>query len=213
MDRQRLEQYGWTVAQNVASQSELLELASAIGRPKASPTGKLIRSLIPRLASESTVQTLSAKYGTGRFPLHTDTAFWPVPCRYLVFRAVGDIRRATTILSFARLLETFGTKFRGLAERSIWLARTPGRAFYCSMIFKVGQKSCWRYDSQCMFPVNNAASEVADILNLGMSGIGETDLEWSEGIAVVMDNWKVLHGRGPMPFGEQRRILERIYVE
>ena len=201
------------IVPGITSQSRLLEVAWAIGRPKMSPAGEVIKLLTPRIAVESRARTLSATYGRGPFPLHTDTAFWPVPCRYLIFRATGDVRRPTTVLSFAELLENLGTKFRSLAEQSIWLARTRERAFYCSMTFRVGNERCWRYDSQCMFPVNNAASQVEQILGRQIPGIEETDLEWEDDIAVVMDNWKVLHGRGPMPLDEKQRILERIYVE
>jgi alpha-ketoglutarate-dependent taurine dioxygenase len=213
MDRAELQGQGWTVVRGVTSQTKLMDLARAIGRPKPSPTGELIKLLTPRPAAESRIRTLSAEYGEGEFPLHTDTAFWPLPSRYLIFRAVGDLRRPTVILSFSKLLQELGTEFRNLAERSIWSSKTPERAFYCSMTFKVGDERCWRYDSQCMFPVNTAAVQVAQVLRSRMPAIRKGDLDWSEGIALVLDNWKILHGRGPMPVGEKYRILERIYVE
>ena len=213
MNRAQLKEQGWTIVHGITSQLDLLAVALSVGRPKSCPTGEIVKLLIPRLSEESRDRTLSGTYGTGHFPLHTDTAFWPLPSRYLVFRATGDIRRATTLLSFAVLLEKLGTDFRRLAERSIWSATTHSKAFYCSMVFKVGNERCWRYDTQCMSPANKAASQVRQILNTRMAEIRETELYWTKGTSVVVDNWKVLHGRGPMPVGERQRILERIYVE
>lgn len=213
VNRAQLKEQGWTIVHGITSQLDLLAVALSVGRPKSSPTGEIVKLLIPRLSEESRDRTLSGTYGTGQFPLHTDTAFWPLPSRYLVFRATGDIRRATTLLSFAALLEKLGTDFRRLAERSIWSATTHRKAFYCSMVFKVGNERCWRYDSQCMSPANKAASQVRRILDTRLAEIRETELYWTEGTSVVVDNWKVLHGRGPMPVAERQRTLERIYVE
>jgi alpha-ketoglutarate-dependent taurine dioxygenase len=61
--------------------------------------------------------------------------------------------------------------------------------------------------------MNRAAVHVDQFLRLGFAEIEERELEWTQGVAIVMDNWKVLHGRGAMPNGEKQRILERIYVE
>jgi hypothetical protein len=197
----------------ITSQSKLLELARSFGRPKPSPTGDLVKLLTPRLSTDSRPQTLSAVYGRGEFPLHTDTAFWPVPSRYLIFRAIGDLRRPTTILGVGELLQGLGIEFQNIAERSIWSVRTPQAAFYCSMTFMVGSDRCWRFDSRCMFPVNKHAAQVLEIVGSRMSDIRNVEVNWSAGIGLVLDNWRVLHGRGPMPVGETSRILERVYVE
>ena len=36
--------------------------------------------------------------------------------------------------------------------------------------------------------------------------------EWSERNVLVVDNWNVLHGRGPQPLNEGERVLERVYI-
>jgi hypothetical protein len=213
VDRLELEARGWTIVEGITTSTRLLEVACSLGRPVPSPTGELIKQLTPRSGAVSRKQTLSAAYGMGEFPLHTDTAFWPLPCRYLIFRATGDVRRHTTVLTFARLLTELGSESSSLAERSIWLARTPERSFYCSMTFAAAKERCWRYDTQCMVPVNKAAKQIEEKVRCRIPSIKKDLVRLADGVALVLCNWKVLHGRGPMPVGEKIRILERVYVE
>jgi hypothetical protein len=63
-----------------------------------------------------------------------------------------------------------------------------------------------------MTPVNAAATEVNEILHpVVTAGRGDC-ISWASDIAVVLANWRVLHGRGPEPEGEGIRIIERLYV-
>src|SRR5260370_12977058 len=94
---------GWTCVTGSSSRSALLELARSIGRPVPSPSGELVRELAPKPPAAAGRGTLSKAYGMGAFPLHTDTAFWPVPARYVVLLASGDIRRYTSVLTFTDL--------------------------------------------------------------------------------------------------------------
>ena len=197
----------------VASTSELLKLAGSIGRPVPSPTGELVKELSPRRGGHAHRCTLSDTYGKGSFPLHTDTAFWPVPCRYVIFRVRGDIRRATTILTFADLFRLGTPDLSDLASRSIWLVHTSSRTFYCSMRFRHRDLQGWRYDGQCMSPANRAALIIKERLNPLLADRRAECVSWTSDMAVVLCNWKVLHGRGPSPSDENLRILERIYVE
>jgi hypothetical protein len=139
---------GWACVTGITSQSELLDLARSIGRPVASPTGELVKQLTPTPQAHARRGTLSHTYATGSFPLHTDTAFWPVPSKYIVLRARGDIRRPTTILTFVDLFRKGASDLRALAERSIWLMRAPSKNSYCSMRFHHGDATGWTGDSQ-----------------------------------------------------------------
>jgi len=58
----------------------------------------------------------SSRHGTGAFPLHTDTVFWPDPVRYVILRGSGDTRRPTMVLSFAELFEQCEPAVRALAR-------------------------------------------------------------------------------------------------
>jgi len=188
-----------------------MDLAKKFGVPTPSPNSKLIGEILVQDSFEAKADTLSSSFGRGRFPLHTDTAFWPVPARYLVFRATGDLRRPTTVLPINRIPGIFGNKMLEIISRSIWLLKTPSMATYCSMRFPVGEADVWRYDRQCMTPANSAAKEIAEAVDCLSAGLAD-EIQWRADNAVVIANWVVLHGRGPEPANEAVRNLERIYV-
>jgi hypothetical protein len=204
---------GWVCIQGVTTKLELLQLARSIGNPVPSPTGELIKELSPKPAAEAHTDTFSATYATNSFPLHTDTAFWPRPCRYIVMRVRGDCRRPTTALTFEKLFDCVSPDLRFLAYRSVWRIRTRSRSFYCSMRFRINDIPGWRYDSTCMIPANDAAASLRTELAPFLEGNQIEQIHWARDTAIVLDNWTALHGRGPSPNEEQLRILERIYVE
>ena len=209
----RIRNCGWTLVHEIANHDQLLALARSIGTPVQSPTGELIKGLRPIIESEARPNTLSANYGTGPFPLHTDTAFWSTPARYVLLRTVGvDVRRNTYVWSFERLLEESGLNRSCLVSKSIWTVCAGVDRSYCSMQFRVGSGVGWRYDSNCMLPANDAAREVEKILRPIIHRQRGEAVNLSHGDVIIIANWLVLHGRGPMPIDENDRVLERVYV-
>jgi alpha-ketoglutarate-dependent taurine dioxygenase len=205
-----LETIGWARVSNISNRAALLELARSLGRPIMTSTGELLKGLRVTSRSHARPGTLSSAYGSGEFPLHTDTAFWPLPARYLVFRVQGDNRRRTTVLSFADVFQQCSPPALLLAEKAIWLVRTKLGSFYCSL--RIQGHCGWRYDGACMFPANPAARELRGLLDsLTASGRG-ANINWQRDEALVLLNWSVLHGRGPSPEDEKERTLERIYL-
>lgn len=207
-----IEQYGWVLVPGISDRSKLLELAASLGTPVRSPDGHLVKVLRPCTSAQSHHMTLSKKYGRGAFPFHTDTAFWPLPCRYVVLRVCGDTRRQTFVWPLSEVFEQFAPSLRRRALQSVWTVKTPSRRFYCSMAFRVGNSNYWRYDANCMVPANGAARCVKDLMTSMIHGANGHAVKWSEGNALVILNWKVLHARGPRPEAETNRIVERVYV-
>jgi len=203
---------GWTLVDGVSSSAELLELGRAIGCPVPTPNGELVKEIRVTPAAQAPSGTQSAIYGTGPFPLHTDTVFWPVPVRYVILRAHGDTRRPTTVMGFERLLQECGSRVSALAERSVWVVGGKGKRFYCSLRFRHGDSIGWRYDADLMSPANDAAVEVDKVLRPVVTHEVTDCIEWNCAVAVVLSNWNVLHGRGPDPGKEGTRVVERLYV-
>ena len=189
----------------------LLDLAKSLGSPIPSLSGKLVKRLTVVPAAAGKARTLSAVHGTGEFPLHTDTAFWPVPARYLVFRAEGDIRRRTVVCTFDHLFARCGST-QDLMEMSLWVVRTPQASFYSAMRFREGTHVGWRYDGNCMCPANRAACEFQRLWEQAVASDEPDEISWDNNSAIVISNWIALHGRGPQPQDERERILERVYV-
>ena len=207
-----VEQRGWTHIEGIDNEASLLGLAKSIGRPLRSATGEFVKELRIMPCSEAAPKTLSGTFGTGGFPLHTDTAFWAVPARYLVMRVIGDKRRTTPVCAFSTLFERSGGLKVESIQKSVWSLRASTGAVYCKMTLPTRTASPGlRYDRQCMTPANAAAREVEAFLSSLTDNVVQ-EISWSDGMAVVIDNWRSLHGRGQEPPQERSRILQRIYV-
>lgn len=212
MDLTELNTRGWMLVDGVSSKADLLELGKVLGSPVRTPNRELVKEIrrIPR--DQAPPKSQSAIYGAGPFPLHTDTVFWPLPVRYVLLRGYGDTRRPTTIKKFSELVRGCNTEFHVCARNSVWLVDAGLRKIYCSMQFRHGDSTGWRYDADLMAPANDAAVRVARVLRSLVTGEAVESITWSGDKAVVMSNWTTLHGRGPQPPDEGIRIIERLYV-
>ena len=163
-------------------------------------------------ANEAPPGSQSSIYGTGPFPLHTDTVFWPSPARYVLLRGYGDTRRPTTVKSFSELVRKCDAQFHTFARDSVWIVRAGSKRFYCSLHFREGDSNGWRYDADFMSPANDAAVQVDTVLHQLVTSEKVDSITWSGDTAVVISNWTTLHGRGPEPLEEGDRVIERLYV-
>ncbi len=203
-----LQLQGWVALDRESRELPTLALARAVGQPISGNTGNLIKKLVPKDSLDAIPGTLSHVYGRADFPLHTDTAFWPVPARYLVMRVTGDTRRATIVAPFPECLDS---TIASEVASSVWVAKGV-RPFYCSMQFRVSGEVGLRYDPLTMVPANTAAVRVQSGLPAVLARLSAFSVDWETVGTVIIDNWRALHGRGSEPTGEGQRVLERIYV-
>ena len=212
LGKEQLESAGWVQIHGISNDADLLEVARSLGTPVRSHEGGFIKSITPMSEAQAKPKTLSATHGIGPFPAHTDTAFWTLPCRYIVMRVVGDIRRSTTVLRFADIFHQCDRSDQSTAEHSVWRVNILGRQFYCSMRFQDSNSWGWRYDAQCMYPANSAAQKMYELIPRVIISTRQEIVNWSNDCAVVVANWRALHGRGSAPSKEGTRELHRIYV-
>src|SRR4051794_10640327 len=87
-DLTTLRDQGWVVLSRAAGEQPeqvLLAMARQLGEPVPSRAGRqLVDRLTPIPSSRSYPRSLSRMFGTSAFPLHTDTAHWPIPARFLL---------------------------------------------------------------------------------------------------------------------------------
>jgi hypothetical protein len=200
---------GFALVEDIDSKVRLLALAKSLGQPVRAPNGEMIREIRVTPRGKAALGSQSSRHGTGAFPLHTDTVFWPDPVRYVILRGTGDTRRPTIVRTFADLFDQCDPAVRARAPRSVWTVWTGSSTILCSL--QLGAEK-WRYDPDLMRPANKAAFEVdAALRPLANCGAGRA-IEWAGNSALVLANWRVLHGRGPEPPNEGERIIERVYV-
>lgn len=207
-----LREMGWANIDGVKSHSDLIALARMLGTPVRQRNGEIIKLLRPTDTELARFGTLSASYGRDAFPLHTDTAFWPTPVRYLVFWVTGDRRRVTTLVSWRQVLDRICGRARAELERSLWYTGIAPGKFLSSFRFKAGNVDGYRFDLLSMMPANRSAQVSLDILEDAINSSTTSTFGWQADSALIIDNWLMLHGRGPAPHKEQDRLLSRIYV-
>lgn len=206
-----LKKKGWTEFKSGSTDSELISIASNIGEITKHPNGQCVFSLKPKLANDAVKGTFSNMHGLNDFPLHTDTAFYKKPARYILMHSVNPSNCNTTLLLKNSFWDLMTTAEKTKAERAIYLVKTNQEKFYTSFIFRENNESGFKYDPSCMFPVNKYAKEFDSLFNNIILDIPLIDIKWSGNKTIIIDNWNILHGRKSAKNDIQRE-LKRIYI-
>lgn len=195
---------------SICSEAEFVEFAKCFGNPIPLADGLVVKTLRVSPSGEAKSNTLSERFGTGAFPFHTDTAFWPRPARLVLLRAVGgDLRRPTMLIPFSSIVGAFAPI---QLRQGAWLCDTGHRKTYTTMYFEQGGLSGLRYDPNCMVPANKAAREVDEVLRPSCFDIMGELVEWCPNRVAVVPNWTYLHARGASGSDDLDRLIERIYI-
>jgi alpha-ketoglutarate-dependent taurine dioxygenase len=212
---QHLRRCGWASVSPDADGAPIAEraaeLATVLGEIVAPRRNGVSESVSPRSATDARMPSLSRKFGLGFLPLHCDTAHWMVPCRYVVLACVetGHVDAPTLLLDTSSL--DLSDAERLLARSACFLVRNGRRSFYASMMDS--HRSFVRVDPGCMEPVTETAVEAMSLYSYDRQRHKTAHFHWKIGKILVIDNWRVLHGRGNnTPVDPTRRLL-RIYVQ
>lgn len=206
-----LNENGWIEFRSGSTDSELISIASGIGKIIRHPNGEDIFELKPKLENESLLGTFSNKHGLKKFPFHTDTAFYKKPARYILMHSVESNNCDTTILRKIDFWDSLTVSDKKNAERAIYLLKTNNEKFYTSLIFKENNEYGIKYDPTCMSPFNKYAKEFDQNFQKIINEIEPISIKWSKGKTLIIDNWKNLHGRKSAE-KDTTRVLKRIYI-
>ena len=178
------------------------------------PTVQVLR---PTHKDDSSSNRYSGTYGLGEFPLHSDLAYWVIPPRYLILRCHnGSESVVTRLLYYCPIVSKVGTAdFR----RALVCPRNSGPTGTLSLLsvmFRVEDTWGLRWDPLFLVSMNSAARQFAKmvathaieqsksrVISLSLVDVGDT---------LVVDNWRVLHGRSSVSSGHMSRTLERVYL-
>ncbi len=186
-------------------------IARTLGTIVASPGRKKIETISPQSEGSAPVSSLSHAYGLGALPLHTDTAHWTVPCRYIILACVevGSVRTPTLLVDSRDA--SFSKDECLLLRSSIFLIKNGGRSFYTSLIDS--RRDFIRIDPGCMEPISESSVTAMRLYDIERQRRRFITWDWHEGDVLVIDNWRVLHGRGNNVPSDQRRKLLRVYAQ
>jgi|ERR1051326_910203 hypothetical protein len=216
IDEDALESRGW-VSFNLSLSTEsdlrdqLLALATESGTPAATrSSGSLCDALMPTAAEAAKPCSLSKIHAVGEFPLHNDTAHWLTPCHYVMLACIspGGGSRPTLLMDTRRLPLN--------RHQSSLLNNTPlrvvnGRNSFFSTVLSKGRPFV-RFDPGCMAATTtDGVKALAVLARQNWPDYIET-VQWKTGTVLVMDNWRMLHGRGHADCPDSDRKLLRISI-
>jgi hypothetical protein len=213
MDIKKLYACGWCEIASDASKDlsgQLLEIGWRLGRPVALRNSiDIVQKLVPSQESRFT-NSLSAKYKDGEFPMHMDTAHWLTPCRYVVMGCSkeGERRRDTLLLDMAAISMTDDDRLLLMSEP---FKIVNGRRSFYGTVLAPGRPFI-RYDPGCMFPTSDRGKEAMSLFATLVLSESRESIRWHEGKILVIDNWRVLHGRCSAEGSGSERTISRVLV-
>lgn len=157
-------------------------------------------------------RSLSAQYGLGDQPLHTDGAHLASPPDLVVLAASGPSRTPTRLWNYDRMTRVKEGmtrvkegQLRAALSHGMFLVNSGRDSFYAPVI----DRGRWRYDPGCMTPCDARARHVAEYLAAQLDGA--RTWEWAQaGQVLVIDNRSVLHARAAVAGGDEDRALTRV---
>lgn len=218
--KKHIKEYGYAFFQSLNPDSSTMEVAMMFGTPLevSKQIGHRnipdIQSLKPRQKSDNLKNQYSGHFGVGEFPLHTDLAHWSYPPRYLLLRCiVGSMSVTTNYIHIDKLKKIIGNS---MFKKSVVKIR-KSRAFATNCLlptsFFSGGVEGIRWDSLFLSPMNNSANKIANYLcQEGIQSNLDHVILKNTGDTIIIDNWKMLHGRGAVGIQELGRIIERAYL-
>jgi alpha-ketoglutarate-dependent taurine dioxygenase len=205
--RSALAEKGWLDLGTLTEQA-LRDLAHALGRPlRSTRNGDILDELVPLDPPHARKRSMSATHGRGPFPLHTDGAHHLHPPRFVLMRA----RSATPCDTSICLLDALWRAPERIAALSHahWLVTDGLAGFYAPLIMAGGTGVRW--DPCCMRPASKSGVASIATMDALISTSTAVRLKWQSNSGVLIDNWRVLHGRGDAS-ATPSRAIERIMV-
>lgn len=190
----KLQTDGWTSIPISDAWNDTVTVARSLGElMRTRKVGGFIDRLEPsQIAAHP--HSLTASYGNGEFPLHQDGTHLPLPPRFIVLTCaeLGQDERPTTLCDTSAL--EFDCHERNLLETAALLVKNGRNSFYATILDRTRNPPI-RFDPGCMIAMDSRGA-LAMALFREAATARTTDFIWSTNSALVIDNHRMLHGRG-----------------
>lgn len=155
-------------------------------------------------------RSLSSVHGLGTFPLHIELSHRIRPCRYVVLACLnpGIPSVATALLDRHQL--AFSADEKAMLRNAVVLVRSGRRSFYSSIL--PADEAWMRFDTGCMEAFDARGRAAIEMVEELLTRSSPTLHHWIAGGILVIDNWRVLHGRTSAE-GAVGRRLSRMLVD
>lgn len=213
--KQLVEQQGYAILPSFHPEHDPAAAAAKLGVPEEVEGLRFIQELLPTTPDLTTPNTYSGNFGLGVFPLHTDLAHWSKPPRYLMLRCVrGDKDAHTYIVDGRSIVAAIGSS---MLARCLARPRRPMKgAFQLLPIWRSStdhRHQCIRWDSIYLKPANEYAKNVFRLIEDCISDFRPiSTVLLNAGDTLILDNWRLLHGRSAISSTESSRRIQRVYL-
>ena len=204
---------GYAVINGHLPENSGITAFSRLGAVVRLPGVAEVQVLTPRHTEHAPPNTYSGNFGINSFPLHTDLAHWYLPPRYFALRCViGSRHVSTNLIDVKDLISAVGrpnliralVRPRRPLQHNLPLLRLLTRHEDGSEIF--------RWDSLFVAPATNESQAVCETVAGYLASFEPIEV-WLEnpGDTLILDNWRMLHGRSEVSTKDELRRVERAY--
>ncbi|WP_196260232.1 TauD/TfdA family dioxygenase [Pelagibacterium limicola] len=212
--RHEVEERGYVLLKTYRPNTSGEEIASALGKVLTLGEGSPVHQLRPTPKDQTTPNTYSGIYGLDVFPFHTDMAHWRHPPRYIMLRCLVGFEEVPTLLADGA--EIVREADDNVLARALVQPRRPvkGRLPLLRIFQPSEGFGLIRWDDKFFRPASRAGEHGVERFRAALGTVSKHSIALVErGDTVVIDNWRMLHARSPVPPACEGRILERAYLE
>lgn len=206
---------GWAALHTIGNTEEeissaLKEVGVILGQPAQGRAKSVQETLRPVDRFNAHPRSLSALYGTDQFPFHVELGHRRRPCRYILLGCIepGAPSSATLLMDWTQLV--FDEQEYALLEHAPVLVRTGRRSFYSTILPK--GREFLRFDPGCMEAVDRRGRQAIELVRNRLASADVQIQDWRKGDMLLIDNWRLLHGREPSS-AKSGRILARVLID
>ena len=204
---------GYAVINGYLPEIASITAFSSLGEIVRLPGVDEVQVLVPRHTEDAPPNTYSGNFGIQEFPLHTDLAHWFLPPRYFALRCVvGSRNVSTNLVDVKDLMRIVGriNLLRALVRPRRPLQHT--RPLLRLLRRREDGSNLFRWDSLFIVPATNESETICDSVVVSLASIEQKEICLENpGDTLILDNWRMLHGRSQVSEGDALRRVERAY--
>lgn len=211
---QKVWEAGFAVLNGYQPSKSAAEVVPTLGEIDTHVAIEPLHELKPAPAEVSLANTYSGSYGLGAFPLHTDMAHWHVPPHFLMLRCLQGSTAVPTILADGLpIVEQVG---KAVLARALVKPRHTVRGK--RTLLRVYERLptggyILRWDENFVLPASPAGERGMGLLRTALATAPRRNVYLAQpGDTLVLDNWRMLHGRGSVPPDALNRNIARAYL-
>ncbi len=213
--KQLVAEHGYTLIPRHRPELGTVDAVSLLGAVLTLEGFSAVQELRPHAVSAAPPNTYSGNFGTGEFPMHTDLAHWAVPPRYLALRCIEGAREVATGVVDGNVM--IGDLGDTLLRRTLVQPRRPlrnGKQLLRLLDHLDGyDATVLRWDSIFLRPATEGSEKAYSQVSKYIDSMVVKDaVLLHRGDTLIVDNWRMIHRRSPVPASAANRHIDRVYV-